>query len=461
MLPNTRDSIKDSMSEAKSDIQPVKSPYQEVVGQINNNPKDPSVWGRVTALVLADQESTSDDFYAPIPGREMIETAKRLRDAPTLVDKYKILVQRSSNGVLWYDMVLGRANDIAMSSAGDAMGTYETSDPYGEKVIKRRTWKRGLDIGTGTGNSLTEMQKHARKSVGIDSLDFLIRTAGGKGELKGAALVVGDALHLPFADESFDLVVTNGVTHYIPKHLLPNFITEVSRVLEPGGSYFESFLLIGEGNVLPKVEEHIPTTPKGLLALLMDRQVTDIEEEPGPSALTILKNGFKRQGLQLGIHEQSDKGVFVLEFRKAFSRYFEAIRHHYLGSSVLHRAPDAGSAQDGVLAILFGDTIIDQLRSGASINDAIIRSVHGVPKGQLIQLLDELSKLAERPEIISAASQDKYIQVFVSPLHVLLYHFDKVWTETDSWNKARVEAAIKKNLSNIGRKINPSGYYGG
>jgi len=308
-----------------------QSRYQDIIEEINADPKAPSVWNRVTSLVLAEKESSPQDFYAAIPAAEMVEVAEKLRDAPTTTDKYKILAQRSSNGTLWYDIVLGRANE--MSSVGDAMGTYAASNVHEEPEAKTHLWKQGLDIGTGTGNSLVEMKKYTKKAVGIDSQDFLIDVARGRDELKDTELVVGNALELPFIDSTFDLVVSNGLTHYISKDSLPRFVGEVVRVLEPGGSYFEEWLLPPEeGSILPKVEEQIPTTPKGLLALLMDRQITDLEEDlEGPSTAAILMDEFERHGFKFAGYEDSEKGTYVIEFRKPFTAGMEMARRRYLG----------------------------------------------------------------------------------------------------------------------------------
>jgi ubiquinone/menaquinone biosynthesis C-methylase UbiE len=50
---------------------------------------------------------------------------------------------------------------------------------------------------------------------------------------QAAEIVQGDAESLPFADESFDRVSSNGVLHHTPD--MPAALREIHRVLAPGG----------------------------------------------------------------------------------------------------------------------------------------------------------------------------------------------------------------------------------
>jgi ubiquinone/menaquinone biosynthesis C-methylase UbiE len=53
-----------------------------------------------------------------------------------------------------------------------------------------------------------------------------------KGPRRRVAFAQSNALALPFADETFDLVLTSGVLEYLP---LREGLAELSRVLAPGG----------------------------------------------------------------------------------------------------------------------------------------------------------------------------------------------------------------------------------
>jgi ubiquinone/menaquinone biosynthesis C-methylase UbiE len=91
--------------------------------------------------------------------------------------------------------------------------------------------ERALDIGTGLGDGALLMARefpHARVR-GIDLSEEMVRRAQKRIGLDPegrVAFKVGDASHLPFEDESFDLVAQLNV---------PPFFSEIGRVLRPGG----------------------------------------------------------------------------------------------------------------------------------------------------------------------------------------------------------------------------------
>lgn len=93
------------------------------------------------------------------------------------------------------------------------------------------TPERALDIGTGTGEAaLLVAREFPRASVrGVDFSEEMIRQARAKVGLDPEgriAFTVGDAAHLPWSDDSFDLVVQLN---------MPPFFGEIARVLRPGG----------------------------------------------------------------------------------------------------------------------------------------------------------------------------------------------------------------------------------
>jgi SAM-dependent methyltransferase len=91
--------------------------------------------------------------------------------------------------------------------------------------------ERALDIGTGLGDAALLVARefpHARVR-GIDFSEEMIRRAQARIGLDPegrVAFKVADAAHLPFEDDSFDLVTQLNV---------PPFFAEIRRVLRPGG----------------------------------------------------------------------------------------------------------------------------------------------------------------------------------------------------------------------------------
>jgi ubiquinone/menaquinone biosynthesis C-methylase UbiE len=96
--------------------------------------------------------------------------------------------------------------------------------------------KRLLEIGCGMGFDSLEFIKRGVEVSAIDLTPAAIEFARRHFAAVGAQprhLDVGDALNLPFPDDSFDAVYANGVLHCTGD--TPRAIAEARRVLKPGG----------------------------------------------------------------------------------------------------------------------------------------------------------------------------------------------------------------------------------
>jgi ubiquinone/menaquinone biosynthesis C-methylase UbiE len=95
----------------------------------------------------------------------------------------------------------------------------------------------GLEIGSGTGYfslnllQLGLLERLTATDISPGMLGRLSDTAAALGV--SAETVATDAEHLPFADQSFDLVFGHAVLHHIPD--LGRAFSEFHRVLRPGG----------------------------------------------------------------------------------------------------------------------------------------------------------------------------------------------------------------------------------
>ncbi len=93
-----------------------------------------------------------------------------------------------------------------------------------------------LDLGTGTGD-LALARLGPRRVVGVDFVEGMLGVAREKCRRAGVGprvdLVVGDALHLPFPDASFDALVNGFLLRNVAD--LPACFGEMARVLTPGG----------------------------------------------------------------------------------------------------------------------------------------------------------------------------------------------------------------------------------
>jgi len=99
--------------------------------------------------------------------------------------------------------------------------------------------ERVLDLGSGAGTDslvAAAMVGKAGSVVGIDMTPEMLakaQAAATEAGLDNVSFVEGEAERLPFADESFDVVISNGVIDLIPDK--DAAFAELYRVLVPGG----------------------------------------------------------------------------------------------------------------------------------------------------------------------------------------------------------------------------------
>ena len=103
---------------------------------------------------------------------------------------------------------------------------------------------RVLDAGCGTGLLTLALLRVLRRPADITAIDLSVRSLQtarrAAAKLRPAArhtvaFAQSNALQLPFADDTFDLVMTSGVLEYLP---LADGLGEFARVLAPGGYLF-------------------------------------------------------------------------------------------------------------------------------------------------------------------------------------------------------------------------------
>lgn len=98
--------------------------------------------------------------------------------------------------------------------------------------------ERVLEIGSGPGALSIELGKLLRDGeiIGIDISESMVKLATQKARelaLQHVKFLVGDALNLEFPNESFDIVVTSQLLHWIRD--VCRFLSEIRRVLKADG----------------------------------------------------------------------------------------------------------------------------------------------------------------------------------------------------------------------------------
>lgn len=101
-----------------------------------------------------------------------------------------------------------------------------------------------IDVGCGAGRHAFEAYRRGADVVAFDrdaaelrSVETMLRAMAAEGEAPAtasAAAVVGDALRLPYGDETFDCVIASEILEHIPSD--DAAIGELVRVLKVGGT---------------------------------------------------------------------------------------------------------------------------------------------------------------------------------------------------------------------------------
>jgi len=108
--------------------------------------------------------------------------------------------------------------------------------------------RRILDVGAGTGMLLRSLQRSYPEAflAGLDLAPGMGIRAINSFQEEGKHLYVqGDAENLPFADGTFDLVISTSTYQWLS--VLDEAFSEAKRVLAPGGLFL--FALFGEGTL--------------------------------------------------------------------------------------------------------------------------------------------------------------------------------------------------------------------
>jgi ubiquinone/menaquinone biosynthesis C-methylase UbiE len=126
----------------------------------------------------------------------------------------------------------------ALLTETEAMFRYRRHLSVTEMPLEALTGAKVLEIGCGAGSHSALFAARSTVVVALDLATERAAATQNKFRLLGAsaqhsAALAGDAEHLPFADNSFDIVYSNGVLHHTPD--TAGAIREVWRVLKPGG----------------------------------------------------------------------------------------------------------------------------------------------------------------------------------------------------------------------------------
>ncbi len=178
----------------------------------------------------------------------------------------------------------------------DAAGREEWLAPENEvaalvPVLRRRGAKRTLDLGCGVGRHVRLFASEGFESHGLDASEGGIAFTREAARREGLAVIlkVGEMTALPYVDGAFDYVLSFNVIYHGDRSVVARAISEIRRVLKPGGLF--------QGTMLSKRNGHYGKGAEVAPDTFVDDSGVDDKDHPhfycNAAELVVLFEGFE------------------------------------------------------------------------------------------------------------------------------------------------------------------------
>lgn len=151
---------------------------------------------------------------------------------------------------------------------------------------------RVLDVACGPGFLTLAFAAQCAEAVGVDATDALLDIARDNARARGVANATfesGDASELPYADESFDIVVCRAAFHHFPNP--GRVLGEMRRVVRTGGAVMVADFTTSPDKAKARAHNaierlcdptHVRALPaEELRALFIERDLDVVADRPG------------------------------------------------------------------------------------------------------------------------------------------------------------------------------------
>jgi len=189
---------------------------------------------------------------------------------------------------------------------------------------------RALDLGCGQGRHVHALYYGAKIHVtGVDlGFDDLVKTREGfehapdleAPNKRSFGLSVGNALQLPFADSTFDLIVCSEVLEHIPDYR--QALNEINRILKPGGQLAVSVPRFWPEWICWQLEERYHNNVGGHVRIFKSKELRGAIKARG----LLYRDGHWAHGLhspywwlQCAVWDNRDTNWFVKQYHRFLS----------------------------------------------------------------------------------------------------------------------------------------------
>lgn len=158
-------------------------------------------------------------------------------------------------------------------------------------LLRQRGARRTLDLGCGVGRHVRLFASEGFESHGLDASDSGIAFTREAARREGLAvdLKVGEMTALPYPDGAFDYVLSFNVIYHGDRSVVAKAISEIRRVLTPGGLF--------QGTMLSKRNGHYGKGTEVAPDTFVDDSGVDDKDHPhfycNAAELVVLFEGFE------------------------------------------------------------------------------------------------------------------------------------------------------------------------
>ncbi len=171
-------------------------------------------------------------------------------------------------------------------------------------LLKERGVERTLDLGCGVGRHVRLFAKEGFSSHGLDGSESGIAFTRDAAAHEGLSvdLRVGDMTALPYEDAVFDYVLSFNVIYHGDRTVVAQAISEIRRVLKPGGLF--------QGTMLSKRNGHYGRGTEVAPNTFVEQDTDDDKDHPhfycNAAELVSLFDGFELLSLRDRVHREPD-----------------------------------------------------------------------------------------------------------------------------------------------------------